>query len=356
MKTLTVDLPGRAYEIRIGQGLLGSAGEAVRAALPQVEKLALVTDSTVGELYGARVEASLLSAGFSVRLITVPAGEPSKSLEMLSYLYDAFTSFGLTRTDAVVALGGGVVGDLAGFAAATILRGVSLIQLPTTLLAQVDSSVGGKVAIDLPAGKNLAGTFWQPRLVLMDTLLLGTLTDADFSCGMAEVIKYGCIADEEFFSLLEQRPSRQELMGEIESVLYTCCNIKRKVVVQDERDSGVRMLLNFGHTLGHAYEKAGNYRRWTHGQAVSAGMVKAAELGAELGITPPDVAPRLAVLLGCFGLPVAIDCSPEDYAAAISLDKKGAGEKVSLILLERLGNAIAYPMPKKDLLSLLSQG
>ena len=355
MKTLTVDLPGRAYDIHIERGVLARSGELCRSVLPRARRLAVVTDSTVGPLYGRKVLESLRAAGFDARLLTVPAGEESKSLDMLGQLYDGLTGMGLTRTDAVAALGGGVVGDLAGFAAATILRGVDFVQLPTTLLAQVDSSVGGKVAIDLPAGKNLAGAFWQPKLVLMDPAALGTLDDRTFSDGMAEVIKYGCIADAGFFSFLQTHPSRGEIMVEIESVLYTCCDIKRKVVLADERDTGVRMLLNFGHTLGHAYEKAGHYRTWTHGQAVAAGMVKVTELGERLGVSPAGLAAEIGVLLGCFGLPVAIGCSMDDYAAAIGLDKKGAGDDLSLILLDRMGHALAHKMPRTQLLDLLGE-
>lgn len=353
MKTLTIDLPGREYDIRIERGLLDRAGELCRAALPKAGRLAVVTDSTVGPLYAGRVLDSLNAAGFQTILITVPAGERSKCVEQLSRLWEELMAFGLTRTDAVAALGGGVVGDLTGFAAATILRGVDFVQIPTTLLSQVDSSVGGKVAIDLQAGKNLAGAFWQPRLVLMDPEVLGTLDDATFADGMAEVIKYGCIFDAEFYSFLEQRPSRSEIMGEIEHVLYTCCDLKRKVVVEDERDTGMRMLLNFGHTLGHAYELAGNYEKWTHGQAVAAGMVKAAELGAELGITPVGTAERIGVLLGCFGLPLAIDCTHGEYAAAVGLDKKGAGADISVVLLETLGHAVPHKMAKDTLLTML---
>ncbi len=353
MKTLTVDLPGRAYDIHIGRGLLNEAGERCRAVLPKAERLAVVTDSTVGPLYGERLVKSMEAAGYQAALIPVPAGEGSKTVPMLERLYNAFMDFGLTRTDAVVALGGGVVGDLAGFAAATILRGVDFVQIPTTLLAQVDSSVGGKVAVDLKAGKNLAGAFWQPRLVLMDPSVLGTLEDHAFSDGMAEVIKYGCIFDADFYSFLEQRPSRDQVMAEIEHVLYTCCDLKRRVVLEDERDTGARMLLNFGHTLGHAYELAGRYETWTHGQAVAAGMVKAARLGTALGVTPEGTAERIGVLLGCFGLPLEIPCTAEEYAAAVGLDKKGAGRDISVILLEEIGRAAARKMPKAELLALL---
>lgn len=220
------------------------------------------------------------------------------------------------------------------------------MQIPTTLLAQVDSSVGGKVAIDLKAGKNLAGAFWQPRLVLMDPNVLETLSDATFSDGMAEVIKYGCILDERFFTFLQQHAMRSELMAEIEHVLYTCCDMKRNIVVKDERDTGLRMLLNFGHTLGHAYELAGHYETWTHGQAVAAGMVRAARLGEKLGITPGGTAMRIEKLTGAFGLPREIPCTLQEYASAIGLDKKGSGEDISLILLEQIGTALPYKMKK----------
>ena len=353
MKTLTVSLPGRDYDILIERGLLARAGELCKEVLPRARRLAVVTDTNVGPLYAGAVKASLEKAGFTVQVTTLPAGEHTKCAENLTALWETFMAFGLTRTDAVVALGGGVIGDLAGFAAATVLRGVDFVQIPTTLLAQVDSSVGGKVAIDLKAGKNLAGAFWQPKLVLMDPDVLSTLDDQTFADGMAEVIKYGCIRDDAFFEFLERHPSRTEIMAEIEHVLYTCCDLKREVVVEDERDTGVRMLLNFGHTLGHAYELAGNYELWTHGQAVAAGMVKAAELGVELNVTPDGTAQRITALLEQFRLPIAIDCTHEQYADAIGLDKKGAGADISLILLDRIGHAAAKKMPKAEVLSLL---
>ena len=226
MRTLTVPLPGREYDILIRPGLLPQAGGYICSVVPQARKVALVTDSHVAPLYGETVAHSLARAGFQVETFVVPAGEQSKCSKQLARLWSSFAQFGLTRTDCVVALGGGVVGDLAGFAAATILRGVALIQIPTTLLAQVDSSVGGKVAIDLPEGKNLAGTFYQPRLVLMDPEVLGTLPHETFADGMAEVIKYGCIADQGFLEFLSQNPSRSAIMANIEQVLHTCCRIK----------------------------------------------------------------------------------------------------------------------------------
>lgn len=353
MRTLTVPLPGREYNLLIQAGLLPGSGGYIRSLLPRCRKAALVTDTNVAPLYGQIVADSLTQAGFQVETFVVPAGEASKNAQQLAQLWSGFARFGLTRTDCVVALGGGVVGDLAGFAAATILRGVALIQIPTTLLAQVDSSVGGKVAIDLPEGKNLAGTFYQPRLVLMDPNTLNTLPDETFADGMAEVIKYGCIADAAFLEFLGQNLSRRAIMAHIGHVLYTCCRIKAEVVAEDERDTGRRMILNFGHTLGHAYELAGHYSAYTHGQAVAAGMVRVAELGISLGLTPAHLSGSIAHLVDAFGLPTSIPCSRAQYEAAIGLDKKGAGSSISLILLDRPGHAVAYPIPKQQLLEML---
>ena len=353
MKLLPVSLGDRSYDIHIAPGRLDDTGKLCQHVLPRATRLAVVTDDTVGGLYAHRLLQSLWARGYTASVISLPAGEQTKSLYNLGVLYDSFMEMGLTRTDAVVALGGGVVGDLAGFAAATILRGVDFVQVPTTLLAQVDSSVGGKVAIDLPAGKNLAGAFWQPRLVVMDPEVLDTLEDKTFSDGMAEVIKYGCIRDAAFFRVLEKTPSRRAVMENIESVLYTCCDLKRAVVEKDERDTGERMVLNFGHTLGHAYEKAGHYETWTHGQAVAAGMCLAARLGAALGVTPAGVPERVEALVSAFGLPTRIPCTQADYAAAVGLDKKGTGEQITLVLLEDLGRAVLHRMSKRELLGLL---
>ena len=353
MNTLTVALPGREYEIAIQRGLLSQAGERIRAVLPRARRLAVVTDTNVGPLYYNKVKAGLERAGFELGLFSLPAGEKSKNAAQLSQLWEGFMDFGLTRTDGVVALGGGVVGDLAGFAAATILRGVAFVQIPTSLLAQVDSSVGGKVAVDLEHGKNLAGAFYQPRLVLMDPDARDTLPLPVFMDGMAEVVKYGCIRDAGFFEFLTARPSRPQLMADIEHILYTCCDIKREVVTEDELDTGLRMILNFGHTLGHAYELAGHYTEWSHGQAVAAGMCAAAKLGAALGVTPPDVPGRVEDALASLGLPTAISCSVGDYAAAVGLDKKGAGADITLILLDKIGHAVPHKLPKAQLMGLL---
>ena len=354
MNTLTVNLPGREYDILIGRGLLSRAGEEIKKVCPRARKLFVVTDTNVGPLYGDRVRASLEGAGFQVCVHVVPAGEASKNASQLSALWEAILDFSLTRTDAVVALGGGVVGDLAGFAAATVLRGVDFVQLPTTLLAQVDSSVGGKVAIDLAAGKNLAGAFWQPRLVLMDPEALDTLPLPEFMAGMAEVVKYGCIRDADFFDFLAARPDRRKLMADIEHILYTCCDIKRQVVVEDELDTGARMVLNFGHTIGHAYELAGHYIEWTHGEAVAAGMCAAAKLGTALGVTPADVPERIKGALAALGLPTFIPCDIRTCAAAVGRDKKGTGAEITVILLDKIGHAVARKMPKAELVRLMN--
>ena len=353
MKTLTVALPGREYDILIERGLLDRSGLLCREVLPRAKKLFVITDSNVSKLYSEQVIKSLERSGFAVHLETVPAGEPSKSPAQLAVLWEAMMAFGLTRTDAVAALGGGVVGDLAGFAAATVLRGVDFIQIPTTLLAQVDSSVGGKVAIDLNAGKNLAGAFWQPKRVLIDPEVLHTLPDRTFSDGMAEVIKYGCIRDRAFFDLLDQCGGRAGVMDHIEDVLYTCCDLKRQVVLEDERDTGVRMTLNFGHTIGHAFELAGNYETWTHGQGVAAGMHWAARVGVGLDITPEEAVPAIQAILEKYSLPTDIPCPWEVMTQAIGLDKKNTGGDIHLIVLTRLGWAEPRRMSRDALLEQL---
>ena len=352
MKTLAVNT-SRPYEIQIERGALDRAGELCAKALHRARKLAVITDSNVERLYLVRTGESLRKAGFQVECFTIPAGESSKNAQQLVRLWEQLMAFGMTRTDAVVALGGGVVGDLAGFVAATLLRGVDFVQIPTTLLAQVDSSAGGKVAIDLQAGKNLAGAFWQPSLVIIDPDCLNTLPDRTFSDGMAEVIKYGCILDEALFELLDRCGSRAGVMEHIEEVVYTCCDLKRRVVVEDERDTGARQLLNFGHTIGHAFELAGHYETWTHGQGVAAGMNWAAQLGVALGVTPPEAVERIQEILGKYDLPLDIPCPWDTMTRAVGLDKKRTGDSIYLIVLEQLGKAVRRKMTRDELLGLL---
>lgn len=347
MKTLKVNIPDRAYEIHIAEGLLNQSGNMIEKVF-QGEKIAVVTDTNVAPLYGTQVIDSLTAAGYSVKMITVPAGESSKSKEQLFYLYEEMLSFGITRTDLVVALGGGVVGDLAGYAAASLLRGIPFVQIPTTLLAQVDSSVGGKVAIDLPMGKNLVGAFYQPKMVLIDPLCLRTLSERVLADGMAEVIKYGAIGDLALFEALEKIRNREELFAKIGEIVYTCCNRKRQVVEADEFDTGQRMILNFGHTFGHAIEKEYQYETYTHGEAVGIGMVMACRYGEERGITKTGTAKRMENLLKQYHLPVCTELSDESLRHAMAVDKKGEGSKINLILLKQLGETFIVKIEKSD--------
>ena len=354
MSAIRVNIPGREYDIVCENGLLDRAGALLRPVL-KGDLAVIVTDSNVEPLYAARLARSLHKSGFTAAILEIPAGEQSKTPEVLSELWEQMADLGLTRSDSVIALGGGVVGDLAGFAAATVLRGVRFVQVPTTLLAQVDSSVGGKVAVDLQAGKNLAGAFYQPCMVLMDPLCLATLPDREFRGGMAEVIKYGCIWDRELFEELMELGSRKNVMEHIGKIALRCCDIKRQVVEQDEFDTGPRMLLNFGHTLGHVYEKAYHYEKYTHGEAVAAGMVAAAKIGTQLGVTPAGTVSAIESLLRQFGLPTAISATPEDYAKALTKDKKGEGTQISFITLRELGKAEPVKLEKQKLLELIQE-
>ncbi len=347
MKTLKVSIPNREYEIHIEEGLLERAGAMIQTVF-QGKKIALVTDSNVAPLYGAQVTASLEAANYQVKQIVIPAGETSKCREELFRLYDEMLAFGLTRGDLIVALGGGVVGDLTGYAAASLLRGIPFVQIPTTLLAQVDSSVGGKVAIDLPRGKNLVGAFYQPKMVLIDPLCLNTLTDRVFADGMAEVMKYGAIFDLSLFSFLESLKTRKELIAKIGEIVYTCCDWKRQVVEQDELDTGKRMLLNFGHTFGHAIEKEYHYETYTHGEAVGVGMKMAAEYGERQGITPKGTALRIEKLLHQIGLPTRVPMTEQAIKDAMAVDKKGDGNHIHLILLKELGKAEIITVDKES--------
>ena len=354
MSAIQVNIPGRAYDIVCESGVLDRAGALLRPLL-KGDLAVIVTDTNVEPLYAARLARSLHQSGFTAAVLEIPAGEQSKSPEVLAELWEQMVDLGLTRSDSVIALGGGVVGDLSGFAAATVLRGVSFVQIPTTLLAQVDSSVGGKVAVDLQAGKNLAGAFYQPKLVLMDPDCLKTLPDRVFADGMAEVIKYGCIWDRRLFALLARLGNREAVSARIGEIALRCCDIKRQVVEQDEFDTGLRMLLNFGHTLGHVYEKAYNYEKYTHGEAVAAGMVAAAKIGQLLGVTPAGPDREIAGVLRQFGLPTAIAARPEGYAAALTKDKKGDGAMISFIALREIGRSEPVRMEKKRLLELVQE-
>ena len=352
-KALTVKTGQRtSYDIYLEENF-DCLTEAVKTLETEKRNICIVADSTVASLFLIPVKAVLEKSFAGVSIFTFPSGEPSKNLDTVRELYRHLIEAHFDRKDVLAALGGADTGELKGYAAATYHRGIDFIQIPTTLLAQVDSSVGGKVAIALQAGKNLAGAFWQPKGVLIDPDCLNTLSDRAFSDGMAEVIKYGCIRDREFFELLDRCGSRAGVMDHIEQVICTCCDLKRQVVLQDERDTGLRMTLNFGHTIGHAFELAGHYETWTHGQGVAAGMNWAAQLGVGLGITPPEVVEQIRSILNKFGLPQDIPCPWETMTEAVGLDKKRTGDSITLILLERLGQAVPRRMKKDQLLELL---
>ena len=340
METITVQLGERSYPILIENGILDSAGAHIRQALGDC-RLAIVTDDLVAPLYLARLESSLDGAGLSHAAIVLPHGERTKCLEKLTELYTFLCGSHITRGDAVVALGGGVMGDLAGLAAATFLRGIRFVQIPTTLLAQVDSSVGGKVAVDLPQGKNLVGAFWQPRLVLCDPQTLCTLSDAYWHDGLGEVVKYGCINDPALFALLEEKApgGRQTLMDSMDLILRHCIQAKADVVEADEQDTGLRMILNFGHTVAHAIETCQHYGGLRHGEAVAVGMSVVTRLSEGRGLTEGGTLARLNALLDALGLPRALPDIPEaDLLAAMGMDKKNLGRALRVILLDRVGS------------------
>ena len=349
MKTITVSA-SRTYDIRIGPGLLTTLGEAVRG-LGKVEKVFLVSDTQVYPLYGGSAEASLKAAGYSVSSFVFPAGEESKNGETFLKLLNALAQAGLSRSDLLVALGGGVVGDLAGFSAACYLRGIRFVQIPTTLLAAVDSSVGGKTAIDLPSGKNLAGAFYQPSLVLCDLDALDTLPEDIFRDGCAEVIKYGVLYDPELFSQLEI----SGLNFDREAVIARCVALKRDVVMEDEKDTGSRMKLNLGHTFGHAVEAHSRFTL-SHGKSVAIGLAIIARASASMGICSEADAARIVSVLKAFGLPVQTQYTAEALLPYLLSDKKRSGGTVNLILPEAIGRCIVSPTPVSQLQSILQAG
>lgn len=333
----------RSYDVEIAPGVLRALGGKA-AALVQGRTAALVSDDTVEALYGGAARASLETAGFTVCTYRFPHGEPSKCGENYLRLLDFLAQNRLTRTDLIVALGGGVTGDLAGFAAATYLRGIPYIQVPTSLLAMVDSSVGGKTAIDLPSGKNLCGAFYQPSLVLCDTDLLATLPEATFRAGCAEVIKYGVLGSRPLFDALAKTPARQQL----EYIVTTSVEMKRDVVENDEFDTGRRQLLNLGHTLGHAVE-AGSEFRLSHGESVAIGMAMIARAAAKLGFCSEAARDEITALLRQYGLPTETDQDPEALYRTALGDKKRRGGRLTLVVPAEIGRCVLHPIPVEEL-------
>ncbi len=337
---LTVGLGDRAYPIHIGTGLLARAGELLGAQ--SLQRAVIVTNAVVAAHHLAPLQAALRERGTQVDVVMLPDGETHKNLSTLNDLLTRLLELRAERGTTLVALGGGVVGDIAGFAAAVYQRGMPLVQVPTTLLAQVDSSVGGKTGVNHPLGKNMIGAFWQPRAVLIDTACLATLPDRELRAGLAEVIKYGAIRDAGFFAWLEA--NMQALLAKdpeaLAHAIRRSCEIKAEIVAADERESGERALLNYGHTFGHAIEAAQGYGAWLHGEAVAAGMVCAARLSEPVcGFDPADTQ-RLTRLVAAAGLPTAPPkIAPERWLELMRRDKKVEGGAMRFVVLDELGRA-----------------
>ncbi len=341
MRNVKVPLGNRSYDIKIGPGLLPRLGsECTRLKLQS--RCAVISDSNVAPRYGKAAQLALQRSGFESTLITVPAGETAKSLKTVQACYDQLAAQRLERKSFIVALGGGVVGDLAGFVAATYLRGIPFVQVPTTLLAQVDSSVGGKVGVNLRAGKNLVGAFYQPRLVLCDLDTLGSLPRREYRAGLGEVIKYGIIYDAALFRRLERELPRllRRDTATLAAVVARCCEIKAEVVRQDETEVGLRAILNFGHTIGHALEAISHYGKYLHGEAIAIGQVAAAWLSARLLGLPEHEVARISNLFQRASLPTKVKLSPPQQKrllAAMQLDKKVSGGEIRFVLARRIG-------------------
>jgi 3-dehydroquinate synthase len=344
MQTVRVELGDRSYDIELGVDL-ARAGERLQT-LNLGGKLALITNPTVRKLYGPRLVDGLKAAGFAVMTIEVPDGEQYKNLDWANFIYTSLLINGFDRQSPLLALGGGVIGDMTGFAAATFMRGVPFIQAPTTLLAMVDSSVGGKTGVNHPLGKNMIGAFHQPKKVLMDLTVLRTLPREEFLSGMAEVVKYGIISDAVFFDYLEK--NREQILAlETEAMAHIVrrsCEIKADIVCMDEREGGVRAILNYGHTIGHAVETAEKYSV-RHGYAVAVGMVYAARLAQRIGICDATVPARVEALVKAYGLPADFSFlgrkpSADELMKTMRLDKKAEGGKVKFVFPRKIGEAV----------------
>jgi 3-dehydroquinate synthase len=352
-----VNLGSRSYRIVVAAGALATVGARLRE-LKVGSRTALVRDAAVARLYGKTVTSSLESAGFSVVPIEVAEGEAAKTLGVAQHCWNELIAAGLDRTSTVVALGGGAVGDVAGFAAATYMRGVNFVQIPTTVLAQVDASVGGKTAIDHPLAKNMIGAFYQPRLVVVDPAVAQTLPEREFRSGLAEIAKHGVVLEAEYFAEVERDVKRlmARELGVLERIIGGSCRLKAAVVERDEREAELRHVLNYGHTIGHALEAATKYERFTHGEAVSLGMVAEARLARRLGVADDETVSRQEKLLEALGLPVragAIDIEP--VVGAMSRDKKAKDGRIPFVLAPRIGAfRLVYDVPMTEVRSVIT--
>ncbi|MBI3031087.1 MAG: 3-dehydroquinate synthase [Candidatus Rokubacteria bacterium] len=358
MVEITVNLGPRSYPILVGVGALRSVGARL-ATLGAGRRVALVSDRSVMALHGPVVIESLRASGFSVAEIRVPEGEIAKTLAVAEGCWDDCLAAGLDRGSTLLALGGGAVGDLAGFVAATYMRGIPFVQLPTTLLAQVDASIGGKVAIDHPRAKNLIGAFHQPRLVVVDPSVLSTLPDAEFRSGLSEVVKHGIALDAAYFADIEAhvREILAKDLPTLERIIAGSCRLKGRVVEADEREGGPRAALNYGHTVGHALEAATSFSKWLHGEAVSLGIAAAALIARRLGLADAETVTRQVGLLKALGLPVTFSGpTPEAVVQAIARDKKARDGKVPFVLAPRIGEfRLVFDIPPDAVVSVLGE-
>jgi 3-dehydroquinate synthase len=341
VENVRVELGERSYDICIGEKWIPQLGELLNF-VPKTSQMIMITDNNVFNLYGASVLKILRDAGFKVEPAVIPGGEGCKNLATVASLYEQMIALGLDRKSTVLALGGGIVGDIAGFVAASYMRGIAYIQIPTTLLSQVDSSVGGKTGVNLPQGKNLVGAFYQPGLVFVDVSFIETLPEREYLTGLAEIIKYGIIWDNDFFEYLEEHRDRIKSRDSqcLMDITSRCCSIKAEIVAQDETESGQRALLNLGHTFGHAFEALTNYQKFTHGEAVAVGITYAARLAHHLGLIPLDDLKRIKNLLEYYGLPVSCgNLNSQDIVVQMRKDKKNVGGKLQLILPTAIGES-----------------
>lgn len=337
---LKINLGINSYSIYIQKGIIEKLEKYIYKVV-KGKKIVIITDDKVASLYGEIIKKQLKQ--YETYFIVIDQGEKSKHINILPNIYTQLTNFKLTRSDLIIALGGGVVGDLAGFVAATYLRGIQFIQIPTSLLAQVDSSVGGKVAVDLDAGKNLVGAFYHPKMVLIDPNVLKTLDQRFINDGMAEVIKYGLIKSPQLFQQLCAYTSFEDLYQDIEDIIYQCVNIKRVLVENDEKDFGQRLLLNFGHTLGHTIEQYFNYESYSHGEGVAIGMYQITLLSESLGLTEKGTNEKIKKILSLYNLPLECHVEMKKLLPAINLDKKNINNHLSLVLLKDIGQSFVYP-------------
>lgn len=342
---LQVELKERSYPIYIGLDL--DAGELIRQALPKTREIMIVTNDTIAPLYLEKTKAQLKAQGFAVHEVILPDGEAYKTVDSYMQIMTALMQAGLSRDCALAALGGGVIGDMTGFAAATYTRGVAYVQIPTTLLAMVDSSVGGKTAINHPLGKNMIGAFYQPKAVIADLNTLNTLPEREIAAGMGEVIKYGIICDQDFFSYLESLGSLHDLIADKSSLVHVvrrCCEIKADVVSQDEREGGIRAILNLGHTFGHAIEAFMGFGVWLHGEAVAVGMLLAAALSQSRGMLTAEEYRRIEHLIKQCSLPYAVPAAmgPEDFIRGMRHDKKVKSGVIRYVLPQGIGRSSVF--------------